>query len=87
MGLTATLLALVASNEIYTAYPVFGDTQPAYYSDRRVQVVTDKGPTRELIVSCGRDETIIIHDVADALFIDAKNTAHRSLNAAIARSC
>lgn len=79
---------LLSSGDIYTSYPVFGDKEPGYYSDKRVNTVTDKGLVRELIVQCGREnEGILVHDVIGDVFCDSKDTCHSTLSAAIRGTC
>ena len=86
MGFVSTVLLLAAS-EIYTSYPVFGDEEPGHYANSRVHAVTDNGLMRELIVSCGREEGILVHDTVSDLFCDSKNKCHKSLTRAIASTC
>ena len=89
MGLLATAALLMASDVVYSAYPVFGDKEPRYYNDARVNVVIDRGAVRELIVSCGGGELegVLIHDTLGDAFCDAKGDCHTSLGTAIARTC
>jgi len=87
MGILITTLCLIASDEIYTAYPAFGDKEPAFYQDNRVKAVADKGITRELIVQCRNGEGVMVHDVVNDIYVDSKNRDHNSLSAAIRGTC
>lgn len=87
MAILTTALALLASGDIYSSYPVFGDKDPAFYRDARVLVVTDRGPTRELIIQCREGEGVLLHDVAGDVYVDAKDRSHASLGGAIAGTC
>ncbi len=80
--------ALMQSDVIYTAYPAFGDKEPDYYSNSRVQVVHYRSLVRELIISCedGR-EGILFHEIINDKFVDSRNQTHGSLSAAIAGTC
>lgn len=87
MGLSMTLLALLASNEVYTSYPAFGDKEPDFYNNSKIQMVRDNGLTRELTVKCADADGIVIHSVIDQTFVDAKNRSHTTLAKAINGTC
>ncbi len=89
LGAALLLASSAATNEgIYTSYPIFGDSEPVRYSDKRVSVITDKGLVRELIVQCSKDrEGIVVHDYISEVFCDSKNACHGSLVTAINRTC
>ncbi|MEL7487449.1 MAG: hypothetical protein AAGJ87_09580 [Pseudomonadota bacterium] len=87
MGLSTTWVALAAAGGVYTAYPVFGDKEPALYGDPRIEVVQDFALFRELIVSCKNGEAVIRHHKIDNIFEDSRLQPHSTLSRAIAASC
>ncbi len=88
MGMIAASLWLLASGEIYTSYPAFGDEIEEQYRNSRVEAVVDKGIVRELIIDCGSGaEGVMVHDVVGDVFCDSKDQCHEGLSTAIERTC
>ena len=80
-------------------YPGLGDdpaliSDDPQYKDERIEVITDNGLVREIVVRCSKQGPtgqgltgLVRHDLVEGAFLDAQWTAHKTLSKAIVKTC
>ena len=75
------LLASISAGSVFSLYPGF--IEPKF----DIQMVTDKGPVLEMVISCHPGEGIISFSKIDRAYCVPDATCYSSLKPAMARLC